>query len=168
LEVGHVGHRPPPGDHRVHRKQIASPTLSVPGSQATPPAAKNITAISSGAAAAKAQNRSVGGMKSVPTYRQAYGTALIGVGDMIGPVNGPGHSRRLRGMSTVTRPSFDDYVAARSATLLRFAYLLCGDRHLAEDLVQEVLIRAHRRWSAIEAGNPGAYLKRALVHANIS
>ncbi len=66
------------------------------------------------------------------------------------------------------RPRFDEYVSARSPVLLRFAYLLCGDRHLAEDLVQEVLIRAHRRWSAIEAANPDAYLKRALVRAHVS
>lgn len=66
------------------------------------------------------------------------------------------------------RSAFDEYVAARTPMLLRFAYLLCGDRHLAEDLVQEVLIKAHRRWSAIEAENPDAYLKRALLHTHLS
>jgi RNA polymerase sigma-70 factor (sigma-E family) len=70
--------------------------------------------------------------------------------------------------TTMTRPSFDEYVIARSAMLLRFGYLLCGDRHLAEDLVQEVLIKAHRRWSAIEAENPDAYLKRALVRTHVT
>ncbi|HEY7226376.1 MAG TPA: SigE family RNA polymerase sigma factor [Micromonosporaceae bacterium] len=68
----------------------------------------------------------------------------------------------------MTRPAFDEYVATRSGMLLRFAYLLCGDRYLAEDLVQEVLVRAHRRWSAIEAENPDAYLKSALVRAHVS
>lgn len=71
-------------------------------------------------------------------------------------------------MSALITPPFDQYVAARSGALLRFAYLLCGDPHLAEDLVQEVLIKAHRRWPAIEADNPDAYVKRALVHTHIS
>jgi len=66
------------------------------------------------------------------------------------------------------RAGFEEYVAARSSVLLRFAYVLCGDRHLAEDLVQEVLVKAHRRWSAIEVENPDAYLKRALVRAHVS
>jgi RNA polymerase sigma-70 factor (sigma-E family) len=71
-------------------------------------------------------------------------------------------------LTVSSRPSFDEYVSTRSGVLLRFAYLLCGDRHLAEDLVQEVLIKAHRRWDTIEADNPDAYLKRALVHAHVS
>lgn len=68
----------------------------------------------------------------------------------------------------MAQPNFDEYVTSRSGALLRFAYLLCGDRHLAEDLVQEVLIKAHRRWSEIEADNPDAYLKRALVRMHVS
>lgn len=71
-------------------------------------------------------------------------------------------------MQTLLRSGFDEYVSARSPMLLRFAYLLCGDRHLAEDLVQEVLIKAHRRWSAIEMETPDAYLKRALLHTHLS
>ena len=71
-------------------------------------------------------------------------------------------------MQSVITPTFDEYVAARSGALLRFAYLLSGDRHLAEDLVQEVLVKAHRRWSAIEAANPDAYLKQALVRTHVS
>ncbi len=64
--------------------------------------------------------------------------------------------------------SFEEYVRARGSRLLRFAYLLCGDRHLAEDLVQEVLARAHRRWDHIEAEQPDAYLRSALVRAHLS
>jgi DNA-directed RNA polymerase specialized sigma24 family protein len=71
-------------------------------------------------------------------------------------------------MSTLTRATFDEYVSTRSGVLLRFAYLLCGDRHQAEDLVQETLVKAHRRWPAIEAENPDAYLKQALVRTHVS
>ena len=35
---------------------------------------------------------------------------------------------------------FEDYVRTRGDSLHRFAYLICGDRHLGEDLVQEVLV----------------------------
>jgi hypothetical protein len=36
------------------------------------------------------------------------------------------------------RDSLEEYVTASSGRLLRFAYVLCGDRFLAEDLVQDV------------------------------
>jgi DNA-directed RNA polymerase specialized sigma24 family protein len=36
---------------------------------------------------------------------------------------------------------FREFVVARSASLARTAYLLTGDRQLAEDLVQEALTR---------------------------
>jgi RNA polymerase sigma-70 factor (sigma-E family) len=66
------------------------------------------------------------------------------------------------------RQAFEEYVTARGGRLLRFAYLLCGDRHLAEDLVQDVLARAHRRWDRIEAEAPDSYLRTAIVRAHLS
>ena len=63
---------------------------------------------------------------------------------------------------------FEEYVRARGEGLRRFAYLLCGDRHLGEDLVQEVLVKAYRRWSRIEADQPDAYLRTALVRSHVS
>src|SRR5215813_3135489 len=66
------------------------------------------------------------------------------------------------------RDSFEDYVAASSGRLLRFAYVLCGVRFLAEDLVQDVLSRTHRHWRRIERENPDAYLRAALVRAHLS
>src|SRR5262245_29316117 len=66
------------------------------------------------------------------------------------------------------RDSFEEYVSASSGRLLRFAYVLCGDRFLAEDLVQDVLSRTHRHWRRIEIENPDAYLRAALVRAHLS
>jgi hypothetical protein len=43
---------------------------------------------------------------------------------------------------------FDDFVTMRGPALLRFAYLLTGDRHQAEDVVQEALARCHGRWTS--------------------
>ncbi|WP_229074665.1 SigE family RNA polymerase sigma factor [Actinoplanes sp. DH11] len=66
------------------------------------------------------------------------------------------------------RSGFEEYVRARGDGLRRFAYLLCGDRHLGEDLVQEVLVKAYRRWNRIEADEPDHYLRTALVRSHIS
>lgn len=56
-------------------------------------------------------------------------------------------------------------VVNRGAALLRFALMLCGDTHLAEDLVQTVLAEAYRRWSRISAvDQPEAYLKKMIVN----
>jgi RNA polymerase sigma-70 factor (sigma-E family) len=65
--------------------------------------------------------------------------------------------------------SFEQYVAARGGALLRFAILLTGDDHRAEDLVQEVLARAYLRWSVIGRTEvPDLYLRRMLVNASRS
>ncbi len=64
---------------------------------------------------------------------------------------------------------FREFVHARSAALMRTAYLLTGDAHLAEDLLQTALAGAARRWpSVLAGGNPEAYVRRALVNEHIS
>ena len=45
------------------------------------------------------------------------------------------------------REDFEEFVAARSAALLRTAYLLTGNHHDAEDLVQTALIKAVPAWA---------------------
>lgn len=62
--------------------------------------------------------------------------------------------------------SFEHYVTARGAALLRFAYLLCRDQHLAQDLVQEALVKTHLKWSRVDA--PDAYVRRAIVNDFVS
>ena len=47
------------------------------------------------------------------------------------------------------RASFEDYVRARTPTLLRIAYLVTGNAHDAEDLVQSALEKAATRWRHI-------------------
>jgi len=64
--------------------------------------------------------------------------------------------------------SFAEFVTATSPALHRFAYVLCGNRHLAEDLVQDALVRIHRHWPRIENGNPGGYARTAIVRAHLS
>lgn len=63
---------------------------------------------------------------------------------------------------------FDDYVRARWLPLLRTATLLTGDRHAAEDLVQDALARAAQRWTVIaEADSPDAYVRRILYTRSV-
>lgn len=56
---------------------------------------------------------------------------------------------------------FRQFVTEQSPALLRLAYLLCGDRAGAEDLLQNALLRAYRRWNGIS--HPEQYLRRVLV-----
>jgi RNA polymerase sigma-70 factor (sigma-E family) len=63
---------------------------------------------------------------------------------------------------------FDEFVRARRLPLLRTATLLTGDRHAAEDLLQETLVRAAQRWPAISTGrSPEAYVRRILYTRSI-
>lgn len=61
---------------------------------------------------------------------------------------------------------FDAFVAARGAHLVRTARRLLRDPHDAEDLVQDVLVKAHQHWATIcSRENPEAYLRRMIVNA---
>lgn len=65
--------------------------------------------------------------------------------------------------------SFDEFLTARLSALLRYATVLACDPHLAEDVVQEVMARAHPRWSRIAAADaPEAYVKRMIINELIS
>ncbi|MFI7060713.1 SigE family RNA polymerase sigma factor [Kribbella sp. NPDC050124] len=65
--------------------------------------------------------------------------------------------------------TFDEWTRSGLPGLLRFATALCGSGHLAEDLVQDVAIKAHRNWSRVSsAGHPDAYLRRMVVNEYLS
>jgi RNA polymerase sigma-70 factor (sigma-E family) len=56
------------------------------------------------------------------------------------------------------------YVHGRTTALRRTAYLLCGDEHQADDLVQETITKLYARWSRISAmENTDAYVHTMLV-----
>lgn len=64
---------------------------------------------------------------------------------------------------------FDDFVRASSPALLRSAYLLTGDAHLAEDLVQAALVKASLAWRRLDhEGNAHAYVRKVMFHQHIS
>lgn len=45
---------------------------------------------------------------------------------------------------------FHDFVAANFQALCRTGFLMCGDRHKAEDAAQEALLRLHTRWHRVD------------------
>jgi RNA polymerase sigma-70 factor (sigma-E family) len=60
--------------------------------------------------------------------------------------------------------TFEEFVAARGPALLRFAYVLTADAHLAEDVVQGALVKALRHWRRVErSSSPEAYVRRIVV-----
>ncbi|MEU8356161.1 SigE family RNA polymerase sigma factor [Nonomuraea sp. NPDC048882] len=64
---------------------------------------------------------------------------------------------------------FHEFVHARQQSLMRTAYLLTGDPHLAEDLLQTVFTRVASHWAKLaKGGNPEAYARKALVNQTIS
>ncbi|MEV6302818.1 SigE family RNA polymerase sigma factor [Actinoplanes sp. NPDC051861] len=61
--------------------------------------------------------------------------------------------------------TFEEFLSARLAALLRYATVLACDPHLGEDIVQEVMARAQPRWTRIGAApSPEAYVKRMIIN----
>ncbi|MBP2324876.1 RNA polymerase sigma-70 factor (sigma-E family) [Kibdelosporangium banguiense] len=68
-------------------------------------------------------------------------------------------------MSPEDEREFHDFVTARSPVLLRTAYLLTGNVHHAQDLLQTALMGTARRWSRIRRRDqPDAYVRRAMYN----
>jgi RNA polymerase sigma-70 factor (sigma-E family) len=65
--------------------------------------------------------------------------------------------------------TFEEFIRRELPPLLRFAKVLCGDRGLAEDVVQEVLIRLHARWPQMQnVTRPDAYVRKMIVNEYVS
>ncbi|MFD0557235.1 RNA polymerase sigma-70 factor (sigma-E family) [Stackebrandtia endophytica] len=64
---------------------------------------------------------------------------------------------------------FEEFARATTPSLLRAAYLLTGDQHLAEDLVQTALARTHRYWRRISNKTHAAsYTRKTMYHLQVS
>jgi RNA polymerase sigma-70 factor (sigma-E family) len=65
--------------------------------------------------------------------------------------------------------TFDEFVGARLDPLLRYATVLTCDPYLAEEVLQEVLVRAQSRWSRIAGfDQPEAYVRRMVLNEFLS
>jgi RNA polymerase sigma-70 factor (sigma-E family) len=85
---------------------------------------------------------------------------------------GKDRRRRPSGKTKVTmdaeaQENFREFVANRSSALLRTAVLLSGgDRHAAEDLLQNALLKAAGCWHRID--EPEAYVRQILYRQQVS
>ena len=62
--------------------------------------------------------------------------------------------------------TYDEFVAARLQPLLRYAVMLTGDPHLAEDLVQDTMVRVQLQWRRVATADvPELYVRRMLTNA---
>ncbi|MDG4840028.1 SigE family RNA polymerase sigma factor [Micromonospora sp. WMMD967] len=60
---------------------------------------------------------------------------------------------------------FVEYVSARLPSLHRTAFLMCGDAHLADDVVQQTITALYVNWHRVSrVDNVDAYVHRMLVH----
>ena len=62
--------------------------------------------------------------------------------------------------------SFDAFVVAHQAGLVRYAALLSGSPAQGEDIVQEVLVRLYPRWG--ELSDPLPYVRRSVTNEFLS
>jgi len=65
------------------------------------------------------------------------------------------------------RQDFTEFVAARSRQLTRLAYVLTGDQHAAEDLLQNTLVKAAANWGRIHTA-PEAYVRRIMYREQVN
>jgi RNA polymerase sigma-70 factor (sigma-E family) len=63
---------------------------------------------------------------------------------------------------------FVAFVQARQHRLVRSAYLVCGDYHLAEDLVQGALVKLALHWRTVSEGEPEAFLRTVIYRDSVS
>ncbi len=62
---------------------------------------------------------------------------------------------------------FTEFVRLHQGDLLRTAWLLCGDRHQAEELVQQALVRTYSRWGHVRQRDPLGYTRRVLANLRV-
>lgn len=62
--------------------------------------------------------------------------------------------------------SFVEFATAAKPWLLTTAWMLSGDPHAAEDLVQETLVRVYVHWRRVGREQPAAYARRVLANAH--
>jgi RNA polymerase sigma-70 factor (sigma-E family) len=74
-----------------------------------------------------------------------------------------GRRRASRALADGDEAEFSAFVARDGGQLLGFAFLLVGNRHDAEDLVQQALLRTAGRWSAARR-SPAGYSRTVLLN----
>jgi len=64
---------------------------------------------------------------------------------------------------------FEEFAAARLPALTRYATMLAGSREVAEDVVQDALVKTHAKWKKISAlDRPDLYVRRIVTNEFMS
>jgi RNA polymerase sigma factor (sigma-70 family) len=85
------------------------------------------------------------------------GTARSGI------VEGVARERGAAGPeATQPATAVEDVYRERRDAMLRLAYLLTGQRTVAEDVVQDAFVGLHRHWARVD--NPSAYVRTSVVN----
>lgn len=63
---------------------------------------------------------------------------------------------------------FAAFMVSAAPALARTAWLLCGDAHQADELVQQALVRTYLAWDRARERDPLAYARRVLANQRIS
>ncbi len=62
--------------------------------------------------------------------------------------------------------SFDDLYRREYTAMVRLAYALVGRRDVAEEIVQDAFLEAHRRWNRLSTyDRPGAWIRRVVLQS---
>jgi RNA polymerase sigma-70 factor (ECF subfamily) len=68
-------------------------------------------------------------------------------------------------MTATTTAEFDAFYGEQYQPLMRLAWALAGSKAVAEDLVQETMLRVYRHWSKVAGyDRPGAWARRVLLN----
>jgi len=73
-----------------------------------------------------------------------------------------GRTRRVGEASSPGDEALSDLYRSQRDRLRRVAYLMTGQRAVAEEIVHDAFLRVHGRWESIDT--PAAYLRRTVVN----
>ncbi len=68
---------------------------------------------------------------------------------------------------SVAEAEFAEFVRENRDVLGRAAVLLCRDRSVAEDLVQETLVRVYQSWRRVDQRTALAYARRVMTNLSV-
>ena len=71
-------------------------------------------------------------------------------------------------MSPDQEAEYREYVAASLERLRWYAYVCCGDWHLAEDVVQTALVRLYGAWHRARRSTVDAYTRRIITNTLVT
>jgi RNA polymerase sigma-70 factor (sigma-E family) len=95
--------------------------------------------------------------------------SAVPAGSAAGTLTAPVPAWQARAVASDLDEDFSSYVAARQQALLRTAYVLTGDLHSAEDLLQTALAKAYLSWGKLR--DPRAadgYVRTIMVNEHTS